>query len=66
MVATVADATGVRPADPPLFDTIEPEALDSAVASTDERTEIVFEYHDHVVTVRSRAGDRAHVHTPAL
>lgn len=67
MVAAVADATDVRPVDlPPLFDTIEPEALDSVVESTDEGTEIVFEYHDHVVTVTSRAGGRVHVHASGL
>ena len=58
VVELVADANGVSPVDieTPLYEAIDPDALDRFVASTDAASdtvlEIVFTYAGHEVTVR--------------
>ncbi|AEH38881.1 HalOD1 output domain-containing protein [Halopiger xanaduensis] len=58
IVEAVATVTGEDPIDmPPLFDTINPEALNRLVAPStprDQHVEISFEYQDCQITVSSR------------
>lgn len=55
IVEVVAAATGREPTDlPPLYESIETDALDALVsASTDESTRVTFDYAGVEVTVRS-------------
>jgi|AntRauTorcE11898_2_1112593.scaffolds.fasta_scaffold62552_2 hypothetical protein len=51
VIDAIATATGTDPVSlPPLYDTIDPEALD-AVLNTEATIEVVFEYDGHAVEV---------------
>ncbi|QRV17800.1 hypothetical protein JMJ58_22475 (plasmid) [Haloterrigena salifodinae] len=55
VVSAVAEAEGVDPVDlPPLYETIDPEALNDLLSSRDDSTvaTVEFEYAGYAVTVR--------------
>lgn len=53
VVDAVAERTGTSPYDlPPLFDTVDPDALEGVIASLSEGM-VQFEYAGETVTVRS-------------
>lgn len=53
VVAAISNALDVKPTSiPPLYDTIDPEALDRLLAS-EAAVEIVFEYEGHAIEIAS-------------
>lgn len=60
-VATVTDRSLVEA--PPLYDTLDPDALDAMVARGDSRVRVRFTYEDHDVTVTP---DRVYVQPAVL
>jgi hypothetical protein len=54
VVDALADATGTDPValDPPLYEVVEPDALDAVVASSDDLS-VSFDYGDHRVVVHA-------------
>ncbi|MFB6166293.1 MAG: HalOD1 output domain-containing protein [Haloarculaceae archaeon] len=53
VVTAVADAEGVDPTDlEPLFDVVDPDALDALFAGGDASVELTFNYAGYAVTVR--------------
>ncbi|MDS0476326.1 HalOD1 output domain-containing protein [Natrinema sp. 1APR25-10V2] len=56
IVGAVANAMDIDPVDcPPLFEAIDPLALDTLFEGKESRGTLVFEYAGHVVTVDSEA-----------
>lgn len=53
VIRSVADAKGIEPTElPPLYDTLDPDALDSVfAASSVVRGKVIFEYEGFLVTV---------------
>lgn len=55
VVETVAAVEGVDPLElqPPLFEAIDPEALDTLITSANPDTTVQFVYHEYTITVDS-------------
>ncbi|MFC4542485.1 HalOD1 output domain-containing protein [Halosolutus amylolyticus] len=52
IVGAVADVMGIDPVDcPPLFEAINPDALDTLFEGKKSRGSLVFEYAGYIVTV---------------